>query len=303
MLDVIIVGAGPAGLCAGLYCIREGLDILVLERMAPGGQMVTTEEIENYPGFEKISGFELAEKMRQQLTKLGGVIKAADAVKFQLDGAVKKVVTAKETFEAKAVILALGAVRKSLGIPGEAEFGAKGVSYCATCDGFFYKGRTVAVVGGGDTAVADAEYLANICEKVVLIHRRDAFRAAPIRVERVLQNPKIEVLFDTVVTSIEGSQTVERIKVQNVKTKAETTLGVAGVFMAVGTQPQTEALKGLVELDEGGYILAGEDCKTSAAGVFAAGDMRKKPLRQIVTALSDGAVSAHGAGEFIRQKQ
>jgi thioredoxin reductase (NADPH) len=302
MFDVIIVGAGPAGLCAGLYCIREGLNTVILERMVAGGQMATTEAIENYPAIDKISGFELAEQMSQQVKNLGGVIKSGDVVAYELDKDVKKVITPKETFEAKAVILAMGAIRRTLGVPGEAEFASKGVSYCATCDGFFFKGRTVAVVGGGDTAVADAEYLANLCEKVYLIHRRDQFRAAPIRVDRIAKNPKVTILYDTVVTSVNGSQTVESISVQNVKSKEESTFPVSGVFMAVGTHPQTDNLQGILNMDQEGYILAGEDCKTSLEGVFVAGDLRKKPLKQIVTALADGAVSAFGAGEYIREK-
>lgn len=302
MYDVIIVGAGPAGLCAGLYCIREGLSTVILERLSAGGQMVTTEEIENYPAFDKINGFELAQKMSQQVKNLGGVIQSEDVLSYELDKDIKKVITKKGIYEGKAVILAMGAIRKPLMAPGEQRLASKGVSYCATCDGFFFKNRTVAVIGGGDTAIADVEYLTNMCEKVYLIHRRDHFRATPIRVDRITQNPKITILYDTIITSINGEQTVESLSVQNVKSKEEKTFPISGVFIAVGTQPQSQSLPDQIQMDQEGYILAGEDCRTSLEGIFAAGDLRKKPLRQIVTALADGAVSAHAAGEYIRQK-
>ncbi len=297
--DVIVVGAGPAGLTAALYCGRAGLDTLVLEKLSPGGQMATTNEIENYPGFPGITdGFTLAMNMKTQAEQFGVQQTYAEVQALRVEGETKRLETKDGVYRARCVILAPGAAPRLLGLPNETALRGKGVSYCATCDGAFYRGKTVAVVGGGDTAAADAVFLSSLCEKVYLIHRRDTLRASK-SYTRKLDKPNVEILWDSVVTEILEDGRVCGIRVQNVKTQAERELALDGLFVAVGNVPATDFARGAVELDSAGYFTAGEDTRTNLPGVFAAGDCRKKPLRQIVTAAADGAVAAYAAEAYL----
>ena len=297
--DVIIVGAGPAGLTAALYCGRAGFDTLVLEKLSPGGQMATTNEIENYPGFPGITdGFTLAMNMKAQAEQFGVQQDYAEVKALRMEGEIKLLDTKDGTLRAKSVILAPGAAPRLLGLPNETVLRGKGVSYCATCDGAFYRGKTVAVVGGGDTAAADAVFLSSLCEKVYLIHRRDTLRASKSYTGK-LNKPNVEILWDSVVEEILENGRVCGVRVRNVKTQAVKELELSGLFVAVGNVAATEFVRGAVELDADGYFLAGEDTKTNLPGVFAAGDCRKKPLRQIVTAAADGAVAAYAAEDYL----
>ena len=297
--DVIIVGAGPAGLTAALYCGRAGFDTLVLEKLSPGGQMATTNEIENYPGFPGITdGFTLAMNMKTQAEQFGVQQDYAEVKALRVEGEIKLLDTKDGTLRAKSVILAPGAAPRLLGLPNETALRGKGVSYCATCDGACYRGKTVAVVGGGDTAAADAVFLSSLCEKVYLIHRRDTLRASKSYTGK-LNKPNVEILWDSVVEEILENGRVCGVRVRNVKTQAVKELELSGLFVAVGNVPATEFVRGAVELDASGYFLAGEDTKTNLPGVFAAGDCRKKPLRQIVTAAADGAVAAYAAEDYL----
>lgn len=290
--DVIIVGSGPAGLSAAIYAVRAQLSVLVLEKeYMSGGQMLNTYEVDNYPGLPGIGGFELGMKFREHAEKLG--------VKFinievrhigeEEEGRIKVLYTNKEEFRARSLVLAMGARHRSLGVPGEKELAGMGVSYCATCDGAFFKGRTVAVVGGGDAAVEDALFLSRGCAKIYLIHRRDELRAARLLQENLKKCENIEFLWDSEVTAIRGDDQVECAVIRNTKDGTERILDLDGVFIAVGTKPNTEIVTNLLQLDKNGYICAGEDGITEKPGIFAAGDIRTKHLRQIVTAVSDGA--------------
>lgn len=299
MRDVIVIGAGPAGLAAGIYAKRAGLDVLVLN-VSPvsGGQILNTYEVDNYPGLPGISGMDLGESMRAHCDKLGvefasGRVSAIN----DIEGG-KELVTKKVTYQTKNVIIATGASNQKLGVPGEAELLGAGVSYCATCDGAFFKGKTVAVVGGGDVALEDAIYLARGCEKVYLIHRRDTFRGQAVLAAEVKQTPNIEILYDTVVESINGESLVESVNIKSTKEEKRDTIKVDGIFIAVGTVPNTAGIAGLPKLDERGYIVAGEDCKTSDPKIFAAGDVRTKILRQVVTAVADGACAVTSIGSI-----
>lgn len=297
--EVIVVGAGPAGLTAALYCGRAGFDTLVLEKLSPGGQMATTNEIENYPGFPGVTdGFTLAMNMNAQAEQFGVKQEYAEVTALRTEGELKLVETTNGVLRAKAVILAPGAAPRLLGLPNENALRGKGVSYCATCDGAFYRKKTVAVIGGGDTAAADAVFLSSICEKVYLVHRRDTLRASKSYAAK-LNKPNIEMVWDSVVEEILENGRVCGIRVRNVKTDAERRIDVNGIFVAVGNIPATDFVRGAVALDDSGYFTAGEDTKTNIPGVFAAGDCRKKPLRQIVTAASDGAVAAYAAEEYL----
>lgn len=288
--DVIIIGAGPAGLAAGIYGKRAGFDILILDTSSiSGGQILNTYEIDNYPGFPGASGQEVADAMRQHCDKLGVEFARGRVTSIIDNGATKDLVTKKNTYTAKSIIIATGASNKKLGCPGEEELSGMGVSYCATCDGAFFKEKQVAVVGGGDVALEDAIYLSRFCTKVYLIHRRDEFRGAKVLQDQVKSTDNIEIIYDTVVNSINGTQSVESITVQNTKTDASSELKVDGIFIAVGTVPNTQILSGLVQMDDKGYVVADETCKTSCPGVFVAGDVRTKPLRQVLTATADGA--------------
>lgn len=297
MYDLIILGAGPAGLTAGIYAARGGLNAVIVESKAVGGQAALTAEIENYPGFASVSGYELVSLMQAQCEALGVSLVFDAPVTLSLDGDVKRVETAySDTLEARAVILATGALPRTLGIERESELMGGGVSYCATCDGAFFRGKPVAVVGGGNTAVEDALYLEKFASEVYLIHRRDALRADAILADRV-KNSGVHIVWDSVVTALGGGKKLQSVTLKNVKSGDTSSLAVNGLFVAVGQKPATEGLTG-VELD-GGYIVTDSEMRTSLPGVFAAGDVRKKTLRQVVTAAADGAVAAESAIKFL----
>lgn len=297
MYDLIILGAGPAGLTAGIYAARGGLNAVIVESKAVGGQAALTAEIENYPGFASVSGYELVSLMQAQCEALGVSFVFDAPVALALEGGVKRVDTAYSgTLEARAVILATGALPRTLGIERESELMGGGVSYCATCDGAFFRGKPVAVVGGGNTAVEDALYLEKFASEVYLIHRRDALRADAILADRV-KNSGVHIVWDSVVTALEGDKKLQSVTLKNVKSGDTSSLAVNGLFVAVGQKPATEGLTG-VELD-GGYIVTDSEMRTSLPGVFAAGDVRKKTLRQVVTAAADGAVAAESAIKFL----
>lgn len=301
MHDVIIIGSGPAGLSAAIYAVRAGLDVLVLEKnFMSGGQVLNTYEVDNYLGMPGISGFDMGMQFRAHADKLGVVFQNAEVLSIEDKGEVKVVITRKETYETKALILATGAQHAHLGVPGEEELSGRGVSYCATCDGAFYKDRTAAVIGGGDVALEDAIYLARVCKKVYVIHRRDEFRGAKILQDNLMSMSNVEILYSHVAVEIAGESSVECLKVKNVKDDTEKEIALDGVFIAVGIHPDTNLVKDMVTLDEGGYVVAGEDGVTSVPGIFAAGDVRKKSLRQIVTAVADGANAAISVEKYLK---
>ena len=299
--DLAIVGAGPAGLSCGLYAARAGLDVAVFERISPGGQLAQTERIENYPGFAKgAGGFELAWAMKEQADSFGVRTVSEEVTAVDFSGERKALSTAFGSYTARAVVVATGARPKKLGLAGEDALAGRGVSYCATCDGNFFRGKTVAVVGGGNTAAADALYLARICEKVYLVHRRDALRATAVYHDRLAALPNVEFVWDSAVRELESEAgALCAIAVENVKTGERRRLAASGLFVAIGTTPNTEFLTGALETDASGYIVAGETGETSVSGVWAAGDVRTKFLRQVVTAVSDGAVCAEEAAEYV----
>ncbi len=300
MYDLIIIGSGPAGLTAGIYASRARLNTLVLEQnFVSGGQIIDTYEIDNYPGLPGISGMDLADRMSQHAEKLGVAIENVIVTSLDLTGPVKKVITDDNSYEAKAVIIASGATHSHLGAPGEEEFAGHGVSYCATCDGGFYRKKDTLVVGGGDVAVEDAIYLARLCNKVYVVHRRDELRAAKVLQENLLSLPNVEMVWNSVVKTINGSQKVESVTVTNVKDGSERTIPVQGAFIAVGISPRSEFAKNHIEMDEKGYIIADETGRTSVPGVFAAGDVRGKQLRQVVTAVADGANAVTSVEKYL----
>lgn len=299
MYDLLIIGSGPAGLGAAIYGERAGLNLAVIDRSPiSGGQVLTTYEVDNYLGLPEISGSDISERFREHADKLGVSFLTADVESIEDFGEKKIVHTDEGNYETKAVILATGATHAMLGVEGEMKLAGMGVSYCATCDGAFFRGRTVAVVGGGDVAVEDAIFLAGICKKVYLIHRRDALRAADSLQKKLMSLPNVEVLWNSEVSKIQGEDMVESLLVYQNQTKEETVLEVNGVFIAVGVIPNTEKFKGLVEMDKKGYILADESCVTSIPGIFAAGDIRKKALRQIITAVADGANAVNSVQSY-----
>jgi thioredoxin reductase (NADPH) len=298
--DVIIIGGGPAGLTAGLYAARSRLDVLLLEKLMPGGQAVTTSMVENYPGFEEgISGPDLMARMEQQARRFGLNVEIAQVERVTLDGERKNAVADDKQYSATALIVASGARPRLLGVPGEKELKGKGVSYCATCDGAFFRGKVVAVVGGGDSAVEEAVYLTKFAEKVFIIHRRDQLRAAQLVQERALQHDRIEVLWDSVVTRINGEQLVQSIGVKNVKTGQEYQLDVSGVFMYVGVTPSSDFFDFPIDKDAGGFLITDQNMQTSVDGIYAAGDVRSKPFRQIVNATGEGAMAAFTAEKYL----
>ena len=289
--DIIIIGAGPAGLTAAVYACRAGKSVLILEGGAPGGQISTSHRVDTFPATPGISGMAFSAKLQEQAESFGAEVEYDNAVSVTQDGEDKIVTTGMGgKFACRALIIACGLVHRTLGVEGEEALVGSGVSYCAVCDGGFFRGSEVAVVGGGNTALEDAEYLSNICSKVYLIHRRDSFRGESAAVEALKAKDNVVFVLDSVVTKIRGGMRLEGIDVKNVKTGEESSLDVAGLFPAVGQIPQSDPFKGLVETDDSGYIVAGEDCLTGVPGVFAAGDCRTKSLRQLVTAASDGAV-------------
>ncbi len=300
MYDLIIIGSGPAGLGAAVYGKRAGLNLLVIEKNPmSGGQVLNTYEVDNYLGLPGMNGFDMGVRFREHAEKMGAEFKETEVTGIEDKESFKLVHTLDGDFEAKTLILAMGARHAHLNVPGEEELTGMGVSYCATCDGAFFRNKTVAVVGGGDVAVEDAIFLSRICEKVYLIHRRDSLRAAKVLQDSLLEQSNVEILWDSVVTAINGEDMVTGLTVKQVKTGEEKELPVNGIFIAVGIHPDTEICRDLVACEESGYILAGEDTHTDIPGIFAAGDIRKKPLRQIITAVADGANAASAAGSLI----
>lgn len=303
MEDVLILGGGPAGYTAALYCARANLKTTVVEKTAPGGQMGTTDQIDNYPGFPNgVNGFDLAMEMQKGAERFGAKTRYADVTSVELNGPVKKAVTTDGVIEAKVVILATGAYPRELGLENENSLRGKGVSYCATCDGMFFKNKTVAVVGGGDTAAADAVYLAKIAKKVYLIHRRDTLRASKSYLAPLENAENVEIVWNSEVKEIFAEQKVSGIQVVNRIDQSETKLELEGLFVAIGHIPNTELFKDQIELDSNGYSTADETTKTNIEGVYAIGDLRAKPLRQIITAAADGAVAAYFAEEYLSQQ-
>ena len=296
--DVIVVGAGVAGLTSSIYLRRAEKKVLILEKMAYGGQIINTLDIENYPSAEHISGFDLATKIYNQAKGLGAEIKYQEVIEIKDNGDYKEVVTNKETYTAKAVILAVGSANRKLGLENEDNLLGRGISYCATCDGHFYKGKNVAVVGGGNTALEDAIYLSDIVNEVYLIHRRDEFRADVKTIGILNSKTNIKVIYNSNVTKLNANGKLESIEVTN-KDGSTGTIDVDGLFVAVGRIPENKIFEGLIDLDEYGYAIASEDCHTKTAGIFVAGDNRQKSLRQLTTAVSDGAVAATEAIKYI----
>lgn len=321
MYDLIIIGSGPAGLSAAVYGKRAGFDILVMEKnVMSGGQILNTQEVDNYLGLPGINGFDMGMEFRRHAEGMGVPFKNAEVVGIERSGNGSFIVTTDEDdvqekddtdvincegntitnkYEAKTIIAATGASHALLGVPGEETFTGRGVSYCATCDGAFFRNRTAAVVGGGDVAVGDALFLSRICEKVYLIHRRNSLRAAKSLQDRLSECPNVEIIWDSVVEEICGNEQVEALKLHYLKEGRHDTIAVDGVFIAIGLKPESGLFGDIVECDEGGYIIAGEDCVTKTPGIFAAGDVRTKNLRQIVTAVADGANAVAGVERYL----
>ena len=298
--DMIIIGGGPAGYTAALYAARAGFDTLVLERLSAGGQMALTHLIDNYPGFEEgVDGFTLADKMKKQAERFGAKSKTAEVVHLDLAAEPKQIETASGTFLGRTVVLATGANPRELGVEKETELVGRGVAYCAACDGMFYRGKTVVVVGGGNTAAADALLLSRIAEKVILVHRRDTLRATKIYHEPLMQAQNVEFRWNSTVKELLHEEKIIGVRLSDVNTGEESTIACDGVFVSVGRKPATEFLGDQVNLDGNGYVVAGEDTKTNIPGVYAVGDMRTKELRQIVTAVADGAVAVHEAEKYL----
>ena len=298
--DMIVIGGGPAGYTAALYAARSRLSVLVLEKLSAGGQMALTEQIDNYPGFESgIDGFTLGEKMQQSAERFGAVTELAEVYKVSLSGRIKTLDTSEGVFQSRTVVIATGASPRPLGIPGEDTLTGKGVHYCAACDGAPYRGKTVAVVGGGNSAAADALALSRIAKKVYLIHRRDSLRATKVYHEPLMNAPNVEFRWNSTVTELLHEEKLTGIRLRDVQTGAESVLPCDGLFISVGRKPATELVKGQLELDAGGYVTADETTRTNLPGVYAVGDVRTKPLRQVVTAVADGAMAVHMAEEYL----
>ena len=298
--DMIIIGGGPGGYTAALYAARAGLDVVVLEKLSAGGQMAQTHTIDNYPGFpEGIDGWELAQNMQAQAERFGAKTEYADVTSVDLEAQPKKVTSSEGEFLAKTVVIATGAGPRELGIPEEQEMTGRGVAYCAACDGMFYKGKTVVVVGGGNSAAADALLLSRIAKKVYLVHRRDTLRATKIYHAPLMEAENVEFLWNSAVVGLEHGMKLTGVKVRNLQTGEEQSVEADGLFISIGRKPATDLVKDQLQLDQGGYIIAGEDTRASIPGVYAVGDVRTKQLRQIVTAVSDGAVAVHAAEEFL----
>lgn len=302
--DIIIIGAGPAGLTAGIYAKRAGANVLIIEKYSVGGQAALTATIENYPGFESISGFELGMKMHEHATRLGCETIYEDVVGIDASGKTKKVKTTSGEHEAKAIIIASGATARRLNLEGETKLIGRGISYCAVCDGAFFKGKTVAVVGGGNTALEDSMYLAKFAKKVFLIHRRDEFRGDEILAKELRSKTQenggiIEILYNTTVEKLIGENKLEKIQIKNTKTGELSEIELDGLFVAIGRAPDTQSVNGQVEVDEQGYIKVDENCKTNIDGVFGAGDVTNNKLKQVVTACAQGAIAGNSASRFI----
>lgn len=301
--DMIIVGGGPGGYTSALYAARAGFNVLVLEKFSAGGQMALTHQIDNYPGFEDgIDGFSLADKMKKQAERFGARSENAEVIKVNLTVNPKEIETAKGTFLSKTVVLASGANPRELGVDKETELIGRGVAYCASCDGMFYRGKTVVVVGGGNTAAADAILLSRIAKKVIIVHRRDTLKATRIYHEPLMNAENVEFKWNSTVTELLHEDKITGVKIKNVKTGEESIIDCDGVFVSVGRKPATDFLGSQLDLDENGYIIADETTKTSIPGVYAVGDIRTKQLRQVVTAVSDGAMAVHSAEEYLAEE-
>lgn len=301
LYDMVIVGGGPAGFTAALYGARAGHSVLVLEKMVPGGQMAMTENIENYPGFERIDGFTLAEKMKSAAEAAGAQTRMAEVTAMALDGREKTVTTTEGDVKARAVVLAMGAVPRTMGVAEEEEMRGRGVSYCATCDGNFFRGKTVAVVGGGNSAAEDALYLSKLCKQVYVIHRRDTLRATRTEASRLEQAENVTFLWNKQVIALQHDFKLTGASLRDTQTGETSEISCDGLFVAIGRKPDTALVQDQLECTPEGYLVADETTRTSVPGVFAAGDVRQKPLRQIVTAAADGAVAAHFAQQYLEE--
>ena len=300
--DMIVVGGGPGGYTAALYAARAGLDTLLLEKLSAGGQMALTEQIDNYPGYEDgIDGFTLAEKMQRQAERFGAKTEYAQVERMDLTATPKVLETSEGTFYSRTVVLATGATPRQLGLADEAALTGRGVAYCATCDGMMYRNKTVAVLGGGNSAVADALYLSKLCREVYLIHRRDTLRASKVYMD-ALKDSGIQILWNSRAVGLLRDKRVSGLVLEDVRTGARRELACEGIFVAIGRVPDTELFRGQVELDEQGYIKADETTRTGLPGVFAVGDVRTKPLRQIVTATADGATASHFIEQYLMEE-
>ncbi|MBR2405385.1 MAG: thioredoxin-disulfide reductase [Clostridia bacterium] len=298
--DIIIIGGGPAGYCAALYASRAGFDTLVIENYSPGGQMTQTSQIDNYPGFEEgIDGFELALKMKQGAERFGAKTMLSEVLNVSLKDKIKKVSTKDKEFCARSVIIATGAEHRHLGLENEESLIGRGLGYCAACDGMFYKGKTVVVVGGGNSAAADALLLSKLCKKVIIVHRRDTLRAEKVYRAPLLSAPNVEIQWNSVVSSIIADDKVKGVKIKNTQDGTEKIIDAEGVFVSIGRVPRSELFSAELDIDKYGYIVADETTKTNIEGVFAVGDVRTKPFRQIVTATADGATASHFAEEYL----
>lgn len=298
MRDVIIIGAGTAGLTAAIYALRAGKSVLVLEQGTYGGQIVNTPKVENYPGIEQISGYEFASGLFKQAEKLGMEYRNEKVIGVRQEGTCKVVETEGEIYRAGALVLATGAKNRPLGVERETELTGRGISYCATCDGMFFRGKKVAVVGGGNTALEDAAFLSNYCEQVYVIHRRETFRGEDKLVKELQEKANVEFLLNKTVQELKGDTTLQAVMLRDKNSGEVSRLEIDGLFVAIGQVPENGIFADLLELDEGGYIVAGEDCRTNVEGIFAAGDCRRKTVRQLTTAAADGAVAALGAAQI-----
>ena len=302
LYDMLIIGGGPGGYTAALYAARAGLRVAVLEKLSAGGQMALTSQVDNYPGFpDGVDGFELAENMERQAQRFGAETVYAEVYSANLEGAVKRLQTSEGDFRSKTVVIATGANPRKLGVAGEETLSGRGIHYCAACDGMRYRGKTVAVVGGGNTAAADALTLSRVAEKVIVIHRRDTLRATKIYHQPLLDAPNVEFMWNSTVSQLCHDGKLNAVVVKNLISGREQRIDCDGLFVSIGRAPATELVRGLLSLDEGGYIAAGEDTKTDIPGVFAVGDVRTKELRQIVTAVADGAMAAHSAEKYLAE--
>ena len=304
LYDMIVIGGGPGGYTAALYAARAGLSVVVLEKLSAGGQAALTEQIDNYPGFEEgIDGFTLGEKMQQGAERFGVVTELAEVYSANLSGDIKTVETSEGSFSGKTVVIATGAGPRELGVPGEKELVGRGVNYCAACDGMFFKGKKVAVIGGGNTAVADANVLSRICEKVTLVHRRDTLKAEKIYHDALNKTENVDFRWNSTVSELISDKKLTGIRLKDVRSGEESVLEVDGIFVSVGRKPATELFKEQLDLDGSGYIIADESTRTNIPGVFAVGDVRTKAVRQVVTAVSDGAVASHYAERYLAEKE
>lgn len=300
--DVIIIGGGPSGYTSALYCARAGFDTLVIEKFSPGGQMTQTSQIDNYPGFDEgIDGFTLGYKMQLGAHRFGAITKQCEVTDVNLKESIKSIKTTDETLLAKTVIIATGADHKHLGLKNENELIGKGLAYCATCDGMFYKDKTVVVVGGGNSAAADALYLSKICKKVILVHRRDTLRATKIYHEPLMETPNVQFVLNSVIDEVLCDDFVKGVRVKNVVTNKTSDILCDGVFISIGRSPETKIFKDQLNTDEYGYIIADETTKTNIQGVYAVGDVRTKPVRQVVTAVADGATASYYIEQYLNE--